>query len=56
MRAGIGIPVGLGYTEQDRSPRSYFTDNGAIGSGLDAVDVFGDRVCADPPLRIGKVY
>lgn len=56
IMSGTSVPVGLGYTQSNRTPRSYFVDNNAIGSGLDIQDVFGNQVCADPVVRMGKIY
>lgn len=56
MRMGVGIPVGLGYTETNRTPRSYATDMNSIGMDMNAVDPWGDRVMSNPVVTMSKVY
>jgi hypothetical protein len=56
MRTGVGIPVGLGYAETNRTPRSFFTDTQSIGQDMDAFDAWGDEVRSDPVVTMGKLY
>jgi len=56
LRKGIGIPSEVSSLARN-NPRSYFSDNGAIGdSGLTATDAWGDTVDARGRFRPDKRF
>lgn len=56
IRHGIGIPIGVVYSESDMAPRAFLTDAGAWGQPDGTVtDLVGNLIQSEPKFRVGMV-
>jgi len=57
FRTGTNLPSGVAIASTVRAPRSFFTDNYAIGpDSNDTQDAWGDAIHSNPTLRRDRVY
>lgn len=54
LRKGIGVPMEASVADS-LAPRSYFTDNNAIGNSS-ATDDWGDTIISDPTFQVETVF